>query len=59
MYSLIGTAHLLDLCAQLGLLQRERYLGFRELARLHGMSSVSNRENHAGLSTFQQYCFLV
>jgi hypothetical protein len=37
----------------------KRYLRLGELARLHGMPSISNRENHAGFSTSQRYCFLV
>lgn len=52
-------AHLFDLRAQLRLLERERDLRLGELARLRGMSSVSNRENHAGFSTSQRCCFLV
>jgi hypothetical protein len=40
-------------------LERERYLRVGELARLHGISFISNRENHAGFSTFQRYRFFV
>ena len=52
-------AHCLDLRAQLRLLERERYLRRGELARLHGMSSISNGENHAGVSTSLGYGLLV